>query len=341
MPPSVVEISPEVATQIEALEVDIAESARIASHGLYVGDYPAIPPAVPRPTTSRPPATSGTQAPDPGAVRWISVLGSGLHGAAASEGRAPVRVERLRDESSPVDTNAIVISAARRHADLTGEDVSLFRRACASVVTAAERGQTIILASALHVGSTRELLIAPLERRGFEVGRDIHVAFCPVRELSATHDVLRTRAVGGATSRCADAATAIVERLGAVEIVATPEEAEAAALSGLSRSLIGAALKRAMDIAIAAVGLVLLLPLFIPVALAILLDDGRPIHFSQVRIGRNGRAFRVHKFRTMTREAEDRLSDVLHMNQIRGPAFQIDRDPRLTRIRRTATQNEP
>lgn len=59
------------------------------------------------------------------------------------------------------------------------------------------------------------------------------------------------------------------------------------------------ALRRPLDIAVAAVGLVLLIPLFIVLALVILLRDGRPVLFSQTRVGRGGKLFRIWKFRTM------------------------------------------
>jgi lipopolysaccharide/colanic/teichoic acid biosynthesis glycosyltransferase len=209
--------------------------------------------------------------------------------------------------------------------------VSEYRQACDRVVRDASEGQTIILAAPVYIGATRELLIEPLEARGFVVGRDVHVAFWP-----APNGVAKTRSkprlIGGATAACALAAVESIGHPGPVEVVATPEMAEAAALAALPRSRVGAAVKRGVDMVVAAIGLVLILPIVLLVAVAIQLDDGGPVVFTQERIGRNGRPFQIRKFRTMVSGAESRLGEVVGLNGIRGPAFQIDRDPRLTRI---------
>lgn len=88
-------------------------------------------------------------------------------------------------------------------------------------------------------------------------------------------------------------------------------------------SLRRAALKRAFDIGVASVALVLLAPVLMLVAAAVLADSGRPVLFRQIRIGRGGRRFRILKFRTMVRDAESRSANV----SPRG-------DPRVTRIGR-------
>jgi undecaprenyl phosphate N,N'-diacetylbacillosamine 1-phosphate transferase len=82
------------------------------------------------------------------------------------------------------------------------------------------------------------------------------------------------------------------------------------------------ALKRALDFLAAALGLALLWPVLAFVALAILLDDGRPVLFRQERVGRGGKRFRVFKFRTMVTAAES------------GPVFTSGDDPRITRAGR-------
>lgn len=88
-------------------------------------------------------------------------------------------------------------------------DLRVLRSACASVVANAVPGQVIILTSTSYVGSTQEMLVAPLAARGFTVGDDIHVAFSPERidpgnDRHAHEDV--PRVVGGATPECASAA---------------------------------------------------------------------------------------------------------------------------------------
>ncbi len=108
---------------------------------------------------------------------------------------------------------------------------------------------------------------------------------------------------------------------------------------------IGLAAKRMLDVAVSAIGLVILSPVLLAIAIAILRDDGRPVLFRQERLGLHGRPFRVVKFRTMTRDAEARLAGLQHRNEIRGRAFKITDDPRVTRtgrfLRRTSLDELP
>jgi exopolysaccharide biosynthesis polyprenyl glycosylphosphotransferase len=93
-------------------------------------------------------------------------------------------------------------------------------------------------------------------------------------------------------------------------------------------------LKRVLDVALAAVALVVLVPVFAVIAAAILVVDGRPVLFRQVRLGLHGRPFSVMKFRTMVPDAEARLAEVEGMNELRGHAFKVTHDPRLSRTGR-------
>jgi exopolysaccharide biosynthesis polyprenyl glycosylphosphotransferase len=93
---------------------------------------------------------------------------------------------------------------------------------------------------------------------------------------------------------------------------------------------VGLAVKRLMDIAGAAIGLVLLSPVLLVVAAAILVRDGRPILFSQTRVGLHGRRFTIYKFRTMVPDAEARYSEVAERSDTKGPAFKMNDDPRVT-----------
>jgi exopolysaccharide biosynthesis polyprenyl glycosylphosphotransferase len=103
--------------------------------------------------------------------------------------------------------------------------------------------------------------------------------------------------------------------------------------SDVSRSTI--LLKRLLDVFLASVLLVLLLPLAAIVALAILLEDGRPVLFSQTRAGIGGRPFTMWKFRTMVRDAEAMLADLVRFDTLEEPVFKLRRDPRVTRVGRT------
>ena len=92
--------------------------------------------------------------------------------------------------------------------------------------------------------------------------------------------------------------------------------------------------KRLFDLAGAALALLLLAPLFALIALRIKLDSPGPVFFRQQRVGRGGRPFRIHKFRTMVADAPQR-----------GPALTVGADPRITRsgawLRRTRLDELP
>jgi exopolysaccharide biosynthesis polyprenyl glycosylphosphotransferase len=92
-------------------------------------------------------------------------------------------------------------------------------------------------------------------------------------------------------------------------------------------------LKRATDIIGATVGLLLLLPVFIVVAVLIKLEDPKgPIFFHQVRVGRNEAPFRMYKFRSMVSNAEELLNGLLSQNEISGAMFKMKEDPRITKV---------
>ena len=95
------------------------------------------------------------------------------------------------------------------------------------------------------------------------------------------------------------------------------------------------AVKRAMDIVGAAIGLIFLSPLFLLVALAIIVADGRPVLFRQPRAGLGGRPFSIAKFRTMGRDADAQREELRGRNEIAGNAsFKLTDDPRVTRLGR-------
>ena len=104
-------------------------------------------------------------------------------------------------------------------------------------------------------------------------------------------------------------------------------------------------LKRLLDIVLATVGLIASLPITIAVAVAIKLDSPGPVIFMQDRVGHNGRRFRFYKFRTMYVDAERRLNDLRHQNEVDGPVFKIRKDPRITKVgaflRRTSLDELP
>ncbi|MCU1392767.1 MAG: sugar transferase [Ilumatobacteraceae bacterium] len=105
-------------------------------------------------------------------------------------------------------------------------------------------------------------------------------------------------------------------------------------VEGPSLSKLQLTMKRILDVAVAALALLLLSPLLALVALAIKLGDRGPVFFKQRRVGRDGREFEVVKFRSMAVDAEQQLAKLKSANQRIGPLFKMDHDPRVTRIGR-------
>ena len=94
-------------------------------------------------------------------------------------------------------------------------------------------------------------------------------------------------------------------------------------------------IKRAFDIAFSVLVIVVFCWLFIIVAIMVKLDDPEgPIFFKQDRVGKNGKIFKMHKFRSMCVDAEDRLEELKGLNEKNGPVFKMHEDPRVTRVGR-------
>lgn len=93
-------------------------------------------------------------------------------------------------------------------------------------------------------------------------------------------------------------------------------------------------LKRAVDITVSAMGLVVAGPLMAIAALAGLVTEGRPVLYRQERVGRNGRNFMMLKLRTMVPDAEAMLPHLQERNERDGPLFKVSDDPRITRVGR-------
>lgn len=90
--------------------------------------------------------------------------------------------------------------------------------------------------------------------------------------------------------------------------------------------------KRGFDLVFASLGIFLLAPMFIVIAIWIKLDSRGPVFFKQRRMGRNEKKFDIIKFRTMRVGAEQQRSDLLVHNESSGPLFKIREDPRVTQV---------
>ncbi len=117
------------------------------------------------------------------------------------------------------------------------------------------------------------------------------------------------------------------------------------ALSTVPQDPFALATKRALDVLLSGLALVVLAPLFLVVAIAIRLDSPGPVFFRQRRVGMNGREFTLLKFRSMYQDAHARLEALRARNEVSGPVFKMKDDPRVTRvgrlIRRTSVDELP
>jgi exopolysaccharide biosynthesis polyprenyl glycosylphosphotransferase len=94
------------------------------------------------------------------------------------------------------------------------------------------------------------------------------------------------------------------------------------------------AIKRLLDVLVAATALMVLAPILVVAALAIKLTSAGPVLFAQRRVGMRGRGFDMLKLRSMVRDAEDLKSELMKQNERTGPAFKLRNDPRVTRVGR-------
>ncbi|UZP67600.1 sugar transferase [Desulfovibrio mangrovi] len=103
--------------------------------------------------------------------------------------------------------------------------------------------------------------------------------------------------------------------------------------------------KRIMDILGGVVGFMLFALMYIPIAIAIKLNDPGPVLFSQNRVGKNNRIFKLYKFRSMYMDAEARKKELMAQNEMDGHMFKMKDDPRVTKVgrflRRTSLDEFP
>ncbi|MDD5432022.1 MAG: sugar transferase [Candidatus Omnitrophica bacterium] len=91
-------------------------------------------------------------------------------------------------------------------------------------------------------------------------------------------------------------------------------------------------IKRIFDIVVSGVGIIVLFPFLLVISIIIKLSSKGPVFFNQKRCGINGRTFTLYKFRTMYKDAEQRLEELSIHNEMQGPVFKMKNDPRVTPI---------
>jgi exopolysaccharide biosynthesis polyprenyl glycosylphosphotransferase len=94
------------------------------------------------------------------------------------------------------------------------------------------------------------------------------------------------------------------------------------------------AFKRAIDVTVSVLGMILLFPFFLLIALLIRLDSPGPVLFRQIRVGKGERLFACYKFRSMYQGADDQKESLRDLNEAGGAFFKIRNDPRITRLGR-------
>ncbi len=143
-------------------------------------------------------------------------------------------LELTTDPAAVAGAGAVIICVPTPVDGQHAPDLSALRAACASVVAQARPGQVIILTSTSYVGTTRDLLTEPLQRRGLVPGHDIYVAFSPERIDPGNPDHQQSstpRVVGGASLECTGRAAEVIGLLtDSVYLVSSPDAAEAAKL---------------------------------------------------------------------------------------------------------------
>lgn len=93
--------------------------------------------------------------------------------------------------------------------------------------------------------------------------------------------------------------------------------------------------KRSTDIVGSLAGIIVLSFLFLVISVWIKIEDPKgPVFFSQKRVGKDGKEFNMYKFRSMVTDAEERLKELLALNETTGAMFKMKNDPRVTRVGR-------
>ena len=126
---------------------------------------------------------------------------------------------------------------------------------------------------------------------------------------------------GGGSTESYERARRLKEELGSVPV------------TGIEDRVAYRFLKRAFDIVFSAEVLVVFCWLFAIIAILVKVDDPKgPVFFSQERVGKDGRTFRMLKFRSMCVDAEEKLAELRELNEKTGPVFKIAEDPLITRV---------
>ena len=91
-------------------------------------------------------------------------------------------------------------------------------------------------------------------------------------------------------------------------------------------------IKRIFDFMAAICGVIILSPVMLVIAILIKVEDHGPVFYKQVRVGKNGKKFKMYKFRSMFVNADKMLAKLKEQNDVEGPMFKMKDDPRITKV---------
>lgn len=218
--------------------------------------------------------------------------------------------------------------------------VSVFVDTVASVP---EAGMRVVWQRAIPLGDQARALQALEDLRRFmgEAVVDAVVLVLPLADEAMLEAVQAARRQGKAVHLVLDEVGAIARHSRLYDFYGN-----SVLVVGPSQQTARWAIKRAMDVFGALVGLLLTLPITLAIILAIKWQaPGQPVFFIQRRVGLNGRTFPFVKFRTMVPNAEALKDQLVHLNVMSGPVFKIPDDPRVTSVgrllRRTSLDELP
>lgn len=103
----------------------------------------------------------------------------------------------------------------------------------------------------------------------------------------------------------------------------------------LEKQYVYRGIKRFFDFLLSLIGIVVLSPIFLIIAILIKIDDPKgPVFYSQVRVGIHGKKFKMYKFRSMVSNADELLQKLQEKNEVTGAMFKLKNDPRITKVGR-------
>jgi len=196
----------------------------------------------------------------------------------------------------------------------------------------------VILHEGVTVGAEATVVGPCVIGAGSVVGARATVAQCVVAPAAQVTPgaVLRHQVVCGAGTEQAKTRALDASALPALDAVSLPRGSNEAAASITPRRYrhLHLALKRGLDVSFSATALIVLSPLMLLAALMLKLDSRGPVFFAHRREQRGGRDFPCLKFRTMSADAHQQQRALYQQNEVDGPQFNMQHDPRITRVGR-------